>query len=28
VPADRTIRLAVAAIANEVAMAATEEHQR
>jgi hypothetical protein len=28
VPADRTIRLAVAAIANELAIAATELHQR
>jgi hypothetical protein len=28
VPADRTIRLAVAAMANEVAVAATEQSQR
>ena len=28
VPADRTIRLAVAAMANELAIAATEQHQR
>ena len=28
VPADRTIRLAVAAIANELAIATTEQHQR
>ena len=28
VPADRTMRLAVAAIANEVAVAATEQPQR
>jgi hypothetical protein len=28
VPADRTVRLAVAAMANEVAIAATEQHQR
>jgi K+-sensing histidine kinase KdpD len=28
VPADRTMRLAVAAIANELAIAATEQHQR
>jgi len=28
VPADRTIRLAVAALANQVAVAATEQSQR